>query len=159
MDTTADPFLVGRMTGDPEWRFCLPIALRFSDLDAFGHVNNAVYLTYIEAARTTYLRRVAGIQGVRDMAMILARAEVDYRLPVLISDRLEAEVRAVAIGTKSFTLAYRLWVTRAGTRLLVAESRTVLVCYDYPNERSVPVPPDLIAGLEAFEGRSLRAAK
>ena len=115
--------------------------------------------TYIEAARTTYLRRVSGIQGVRDMAMILARAEVDYRLPVLISDRLEAEVRAVAIGTKSFTLAYRLWVTRDGARLLVAESRTVLVCYDYPNERSVPVPPDLIAGLESFEGRSLRKTK
>ena len=156
MNNPTDIYIHGQRRPDSEWRFCLPITVRFSDMDTFGHVNNAVYLTYAESARIAYFRQLEQTEAASQMAMILGRSEVDYRLPVVFGDQLEVQVRAVAIGTKSFTLVYRMTVERDGQRILACEARTVLVCYSYDTARSVPVPADLIAALEAFEGRGLR---
>ncbi len=159
MSNPTDSYIYGQRSPDGEWHFCLPITVRFSDMDTFGHVNNAVYLTYAESARIAYFRQLEATEAATQMDMILGRSEVDYRLPVVFGDHLTVEVRASAIGTKSFTLAYRMTVERAGQTLLACEARTVLVCYSYAIARSVPVPPDLIAALEAFEGRALRGER
>lgn len=163
MSDPDDPYRFGRRVdraaaGPAQgWGFALPVALRFSDVDAFGHVNNATYLTYFEAGRVTYLRTVLGVESVAAMTFIMARAEVDFRRPVLFGDALQVLVRAKGIGSKSFTLAYRLLLEREGQTHVAAESISVIVCYDYATARSVPVPPALVAALEAFEGQVLRA--
>ncbi len=156
MSNPSDFYIHGHSSPTGEWHFSLPITVRFSDMDTFGHVNNAVYLTYAESARIAYFHRLEETDAATQLGMILGRSEVDYRLPIVFGDHLEVQVRAVAIGNKSFVLAYRMNVQRDGQTQLACEARTVLVCYDYAGVRSVAVPPDLIAALEAFEGRTLR---
>jgi acyl-CoA thioester hydrolase len=106
--------------------------VRFRDVDAMGHVNNAVYLTYLEDARIAFLRPM----GADVPEMIMARAEIDFRAPLAEGDQLEIGVRPVSVGTKSFELQYEV---RVGDKL-AAEARTVIVSYDYSAGRAVAVP-------------------
>ena len=106
--------------------------VRFRDLDSLGHVNNAVFLTYLEEARIAYLVPL----GAEASDMILARVEIDFRAPLLIDDELEIGVRPARIGTKSFDLEYEV---RSGDTL-AAEAKTVLVSYDYAARRPVDLP-------------------
>jgi acyl-CoA thioester hydrolase len=110
--------------------------VRFRDLDALGHVNNAVFLTYIESARIAYLLDLGVASGLADLAIIVARVEIDFRSPLGLGEEVEITVRASRFGTKSFDLDHEL---RAGGRL-VAEAKTVCVGYDYGNGATVPIP-------------------
>ena len=103
-----------------------------------GHVNNAVYLTWIENARIEFLRSLGAFDSpyTGEMTMILARVEVDFRAPLGFGDEVEVDVRPDRIGTKSFDLAYEL---RSDGRV-VAEARTVLVTYDYEHATPIEVP-------------------
>lgn len=119
------------------FRFSYPIQVRFRDMDALGHVNNAVYLTYFEAARMEYWMHVNGRTDLSAMNMILARAEVDYRAPVGYGDELEVGVRCASIKRSSFVLEQAIVERRSGR--LVAQARKVLVHYDYAAGRSLPL--------------------
>ena len=119
--------------------------VRFRDLDAFGHVNNAVYLTYLEEARNALLRHLGLARGVAEITMILARVEIDFRAQVDAGEELEIGVRPVRLGTKSFELEYEL---RADGRI-VAEARTVLVGYDYEANVSIEIPDEWRRSLAA----------
>lgn len=119
------------------YRFTYPMQVRFRDLDTLGHVNNAVYLTYFEAARMAYWMHVNGRTDLAAMDMILARAEVDYRAPVAYGDELEIGVRCASIKRSSFVLEQAIVEKRSGR--LVAQARKVLVHYDYLAGRSQPL--------------------
>jgi acyl-CoA thioester hydrolase len=106
--------------------------VRFRDLDSLGHVNNAVFLTYLEEARIGYLVP----HGAEAANMILARVEIDFRAPLREGDQIEIGVRPSKVGTKSFELEYE--IRRADT--VAAQARTVLVSYDYSNGRPVELP-------------------
>jgi acyl-CoA thioester hydrolase len=106
--------------------------VRFRDLDALGHVNNAVYATFLEQARIQFLRRFGATQE----DMILARLEIDFRAPVGFGAEVEIEVRPARIGRKSFGLDYTVRVDER----VVAEAMSVLVAYDYGREESVELP-------------------
>ena len=112
--------------------------VRFRDLDPMGHVNNAVYLTWIETARIEFLRSLGAFDGpdTTEMTMILARAEVDFRAPLGFGEEVELRVGLARVGTKSFDLVYEL---RSGERV-VAEARTVLVTYDYAKAAPIEIP-------------------
>jgi acyl-CoA thioester hydrolase len=112
--------------------------VRFRDLDAMGHVNNAVYLTYLEQARLTFLQGLGLVRGVGMPEMILARVEIDFRDQIGPGDEVEIGVRTARVGAKSFELEHRFEV--AGR--LVADARSVLVSYDYERQRSIPVPDE-----------------
>jgi acyl-CoA thioester hydrolase len=123
------------------FRFSLGIDVRFRDLDALGHVNNAVYLTYFEIARMEFWRRVNDRVDLTGMDMILARAEVDYRSPLVYGDRIEVGVRCASVKRSSFVLEQAI-VHRPSGRL-VAEARKVLVHYDYRAGTKKALPEDL----------------
>jgi acyl-CoA thioester hydrolase len=110
--------------------------VRFRDVDAWGHVNNAVYLTYCEDARMAYLAHLGLVRSVAEAQMILARAEIDFRSPTHVGEELEIGVRPGQLGRKSFVLEYQV---RADGRV-VAESTSVLVAYDYRRGEAVEVP-------------------
>ena len=126
---------------------------RFRDTDAMGHINNAVYVTYLEVARQEYWRRLEGARDYARVPFILAHVACDFRSEALMSEVLEAGIRCEWIGTKSFAFAYR--IEEQATRRLVVEATSVQVCYDYAAKRSLPMPAGLRAALEAFEGRPL----
>jgi len=108
--------------------------VRFRDLDSLGHMNNAVYATFVEQARIAFLSP----QGADVENMILARLEIDFRSPVELGETVEIAVTPTRVGTKSFDLEY---VMRAAERV-VAEAKTVLVAYDYTHARPVELPPE-----------------
>jgi acyl-CoA thioester hydrolase len=112
--------------------------VRFRDLDAMGHVNNAVFLTYIESARFAFLRHLGAAATVDKMTIIVARIEIDFRAPVGLGDEVAIEVRATRFGDKSFDLEYVLRVDGQ----VVAEAKSVLVGYDYGSGRSIAIPDD-----------------
>ncbi|MDQ3777423.1 MAG: acyl-CoA thioesterase [Actinomycetota bacterium] len=111
--------------------------IRFRDLDAMAHVNNAVFLTYMESARIAYLSALgAGENPLQNL--ILARAEVDFRSPIRFGEDVEVGVRTARVGNKSFELEYEI---RADGRL-AAQGKSVLVGYDYRRGASVEIPEE-----------------
>jgi len=129
------------------------IVPRFRDTDAMGHINNAVYITYLEVGRQAYWARFEGRDDYRRVPFILASVTCDFRSEANVNEVLEIALRCEWIGTKSFGFRYQ--VRERASRRLVVEASTVQVCYDYTAKRSLPVPDDLRTRLEAFEGRSL----
>jgi acyl-CoA thioester hydrolase len=113
-------------------------AVRFRDLDALGHVNNAVYLTYIESARFAFLHHLGAVQTLADLSIIVARIEIDFRAPVGLGEEVEVSVHASRFGGKSFDLDY---VLRVG-ETVVAEAKSVLVSYDYGKGEAVELPDE-----------------
>jgi acyl-CoA thioester hydrolase len=128
-----------------EWVYRHRLTVRFRDCDAMGHVNHAVYFTYLEQCRLTFWRDVTGAASPHTR-VIIARAECDYRAPAHFGDELEVRVRVAAIGRSSFTLEYE--IVDGATAGQVATGKTVMVAYDYATSRSVPLPAETRALLE-----------
>lgn len=125
----------------------VPVDVRFRDIDAVGHVNNAVYLTYLEQARLAYWTKLTGKTELRDIDIILARVEIDYRSPVAYGENVDVTVRCVSMKRSSCVLELRL--TERVSRRLVAEARNVIVYFDYAQKRTMPIPADLRARIRA----------
>lgn len=126
---------------------------RFRDTDAMGHINNAVYVTYLEVARQEYWKRLSDVQDYRRVPFILANVAIDFRSEALVNELLEIATRCEWIGTRSFAFAYE--IREKASRRLVVEATTVQVCYDYDARRSVTMPAELRRQIEGFEGRAL----
>jgi acyl-CoA thioester hydrolase len=122
------------VTAPRAYRVSIPI--RFADIDALGHVNNAVFLTYMEVARTAFWTERIGEVRVQEIDFVLARVEIDYRRPVLFNDALACDLWIEKIGRSSFTVGYRFLVDDTP----VAEARSVQVFVDLPTGASKPVP-------------------
>jgi len=142
---------------ETRWTVTAPLRPRFRDTDAMGHINNAVYVTYLEVARQEYWRTFRQGADYRVVPFILARVEIDFRSEALMRDDLELAIRCSHVGTKSFGFEYE--IRDAATRRLVVSARTVQVFYDYAAKQSIPIPPEMREHLEAFEGRALKAAR
>jgi acyl-CoA thioester hydrolase len=130
------------------------LTVRFRDCDPFGHVNHAVYLTYLEQARFMLWRAQLGFvvrgQGAPDAGVpgfILARAEVDYRAQARYGDELEVRLSLGRIGRTSFTYTYELVDVSTGG--VVANAMTVLVCFDYGSQKPVPIDEALRARISS----------
>jgi len=129
----------------------VPITVRFRDCDPMGHVNNAVYLTYLEVARFAYWQDVAGGRWFGGAGFIVARAEIDYKAPAKTGDVLQVNLAITGFGRTSFVFEYDL-TDQDGRH--VASARTVQVMYDYSKESPVPVVDEfrqLIALYESLD--------
>ncbi len=124
------------------------LSVRFRDCDAMGHVNHAVYFTYLEQCRLTFWRELTGAPTPHTR-VIIARAECDYRAPAHCGDELDVRLKVGEIGRSSFVLEYEI-VHVAGDRLL-ATGRTVQVSYDYASNKSRPLPDETRALLIALQ--------
>ena len=113
------------------------VEIRFADIDAMGHVNNAVYFSYFEQARMAYFKeRVARIWDWNEDGVIVARNEIDYIYPVFLNDRMNIRLWVEHVGSKSFTVCYRVVV---GERLC-ATGKSVLVCFNHKNKATQLLP-------------------
>ena len=139
------------MTDD--FRHRTRVEVRFRDIDAFGHVNNAVVSTYIELARIRYLVDVLQVEPIGVMPLILANISIDYRSPILFEDTVEVRSRVDWLGTTSIGMSHELTAAVDGREL--ARSSSVLVTYDYGQARPMPVPDDWRQALAAYEGHAL----
>jgi acyl-CoA thioester hydrolase len=133
------------------YRFVHQRDVEFRDVDVAGHVNNAVYLTYLETARIAYLMEVLGAGFAYELSLILASITVDFRSPARFPEKLEIGARVTRVGTKSFTMEHEI---RGGDERLVLEASSVLVAYDYEADASMAVPQAWRTRLDAYEERS-----
>lgn len=141
-----------KVKGLDGFRTAVEVQTRFRDTDAMGHVNNAVYLSYMELARMEYVRRVFGVTDYRSVDFILARSEIDYRSPAYAGEALTVGIRVSKIGGASFAMDYR--IVEGGTGRLVAEARTVQVAFDYRGGKVKRVPSEFRRKVEKYDGLS-----
>lgn len=118
--------------------FQTEIKVIFRDLDPLAHVNNAVYFTYMEVARTEYYMQITGSRSLGDVRFIIASARCDFRAPAKFGDRLIVSVWPSEVGNSSFKFQYRMTIKEDGT--LVAEGETVQVAYDYEARKTITLP-------------------
>ena len=129
------------------------IEVRFRDTDPMGHVNNAVYLTYLEVARQEYWKKLGGDPDYQKVPFVLAHVRIDFRDTAKTGDLLRLGVRTHWIGRGSFGMQYQ--ITDAASDRVVAEAESVQVTYDYGVRKSMPIPEALRRRIERLEGRPL----
>ena len=122
----------------------------YRDIDAMGHVNNAVYLSYFEFARQKYWGRITGSRLYIDIGFIVASASIDYRRPAFMGDVLEIEIHCARIGRSSFDFSYRM--TRGHE--LVAEGKSTQVLWDWEKQAKKEFSPELRAKIRTLEEAS-----
>jgi acyl-CoA thioester hydrolase len=115
------------------------IEVRFRDIDSMGHVNNAVFLTYFEEGRKIFLKDVFNIVDPNDYPFILAHIECDFFKPVKLGDSPVLEVWIAEIRAKSFAFKYRI-VERSDELAVYAKGKSVMVLFDYKENKSIPIP-------------------
>jgi acyl-CoA thioester hydrolase len=144
------------------FRYRHPIEVRFVDTDALGHINNATYLSYFEAARAGYYLAVMGTpfgvgEGAERYTFLIAEARITYRAPGLFGEPVTVECRVSWASRSSFGIEYRVLAgaSAVGEARLLADGDTVQVMFDVKRERVGRVPPDLLERFAAFEGHAI----
>ncbi len=118
-----------------EFPFTTTVDVRYQDHDTLGHVNNAVYVTYLEEARVAYLTEHAGL-SMENLSMVVAHLDVDFVEPVQHAESVEVAIGVTGVGGSSFTMAYEI---RHDDSVAV-EAESVQVTIDPDSGKSHPVP-------------------
>ena len=116
----------------------VPVTVRWRDLDAYDHVNNSVFLTYLEEARLVWLEGLAGNWKTETLSPVLAASQVNFREQIEWPAELVVEVRCEKIGNSSLTLAHRI-TSADGTRLF-SDASVVMVWINPQTGRSARLP-------------------
>lgn len=130
----------------PSFRFSTTIRVRWSDCDAFGHVNNAAYLSFFEEARIDYWKAV--VPDVPFTGMAIVHAEVDFRGQAYPGDVLTIRAAVTELRRTSFWAAYEV---RRGD-LVVATGRSAQVFFDYQAQKPTPIPGAFRERVASYEG-------
>jgi acyl-CoA thioester hydrolase len=127
----------------------IPVA--WGEMDAFGHLNHAVYFRYMETARIAYFERLAIPEFLRrdPLGPILGSISCRYRAPLTYPDRVSVGAKVTRVEADRFVMAYVIFSHSLG--LLAAEGEGTLVCFDYRQNRKAPLPEKLKSRIDALE--------
>ncbi len=140
------------ITPPPGFRHHYALQVRWGDMDALGHVNNAVFLTYLEQSRLNYVRQLGLRDGRPDRpGLILARIAIDFRQPLFADDDVHVFTRIIRIGGRSFDTEQWVTVLHEGQLEVAAQATTTVVVYDYAARKSAPIPDEWRALVRTFE--------
>jgi acyl-CoA thioester hydrolase len=126
--------------------FRMPVALRWRDLDAFNHVNNSNFLTYLEEARIRWFASWNGEWVSDAMAPLLAAVQLNYRLPIPYPADVVVELFADRIGGSSVTIGHRIVSADGGN--LYCDGHVVVVWIDRAAHRPIPLPDAVREAME-----------
>lgn len=131
----------------------ITLEVAFRDIDAMGHVNNAVFFAYFETVRIKFLGEImehSGLLGTEllDLPLILVEASCTYKSPALLTEILYIGAGISRFGTKSFDMLYRV---QGQDGRLVAYGRTVQVMYDYITRSAFPIPDNVRQFVEQYQ--------
>lgn len=127
--------------------FRMPVAVRWRDLDAFNHVNNSTFLTYLEEARIRWFESFPGEWVNAQFAPLLAAVQMNYRLPIPYPSDVVVELSADRVGNSSVTVGHRI-VSADGTALY-GDGHVVMVWIDRTSGRPIPLPEAVREGVAA----------
>ena len=122
------------------YRVIADIQLRFRDIDMLGHVNNAVFLSWLELGRMAYTEAVLPDIDWSRTGFILAHVSIDYLEPVTLHDKVKVHFRCSRIGSKSLEFEFIITKADANGQRTAAKGSNVIVSFDYRENRSVPIP-------------------
>lgn len=131
------------------------IPIRFADIDAFGHVNNATYLTYFEIARSIYWKEIIQWDW-KSLGIIIRKSEIEYIKPITLSDEIYAYVRTSRIGNSSFDVEYLLVKKVNGKEEICTKGLTHCVSFDYKSNKSSPIPVYQRVKMQTFEALDIQ---
>jgi acyl-CoA thioester hydrolase len=132
------------------------IKVRFSDLDAMEHVNNATYLSYLEEARIKYFNDLFNLKdGNLDYEAVIARIEIDYLFPIVLGDEIEVYTRISNLGNKSVDVLHIISISKESRLIKAATSVTKLVYYDYKSRTTKKIPEAAKKIISEFENLSI----
>jgi acyl-CoA thioester hydrolase len=129
-----------------------PIQLRFRDTDMLGHVNNAVFLSWMELGRMAYTDAVLPDIDWHATGFILAHVSIDYIEPVFLNDKVMVYIRCSRIGSKSMDLDILITKKDAQGERPAAKGKNVIVAFDYKTNLSVGLPTDWVKKVGEWEG-------
>jgi acyl-CoA thioester hydrolase len=134
------------------FHFYHSMEVRYSDLDPQWHVNNARIVAYLEQARLAYIMKLGLFDGESflDLKLIVADVHVTYLAPVHPKTKVRVGVRVAKLGNKSMTFEYQLEDGETGH--VLTRGDTVMVAYDYHNQKSIPISPEWRQAISQFEG-------
>jgi acyl-CoA thioester hydrolase len=130
------------------WPIEIEIPVAWGDMDAFRHVNNAVYLRWFESSRIEYFQRV-GMLDTDGVGPILAKISVNYRRPVIYPDTVLVGSTVTQFGRTSFSMSYRVYSRQQGE--LVADGDGVIVMFDYQRQEKALLQDSLKEKILALE--------
>lgn len=124
------------------FKHCIPIQIRFNDIDRVNHVNNAMYHTYIELGRVQYFNEVLDrTVDWTSKGFVLARTEIDYKKPIHLRDKVFCYTKLGSFKNKSFSLLSRITkLDENGSTIICAEAVGTLVCMDFEKGSSMEIP-------------------
>jgi acyl-CoA thioester hydrolase len=125
----------------------IPIQIRYIDIDMQQHVNNAVYLSYIEQGRVEYLNKLFPENDFQKNGLIIARTEIDYYDPIFLNEEIYCYTRISKIGTKSFVFENVL----SSNSAIKCFAQSIMVCFDYTQNTTIPVPDEWKKKIIEFE--------
>jgi len=122
--------------------FYYEMKVRFRDVDMMRHVNNAVYLTYLEEGRTGFGEWIfKGRPELRTISYIVASVTINYRAPANYREYLRIYLRVKEMGNSSFIFQYE--IRKRDSDELVADAESVQVMYDYRQGKKYPIPDEM----------------
>lgn len=135
-----------------QFRHHLPVQIRFNDIDVLGHLNNSVYFTFMDLAKTRYFQAVLS-EKLRwgQVGVVIVNVNCDFCAPVFFDDDIEVETAVTAIGEKSLTLEQHVFSPADGQ--VKCRCTTVMAGFDPKTLTSAPILPEWRAALEAYENR------
>src|SRR4051812_49060189 len=132
----------------------LTLPILWGDQDAFGHVNNVIYFRWAESARIAYLidTGLHGLLSVANLGPILASLKCDFLKQLNFPDTVSIGARITRLGNKSLSMEHAIYSTAAVD--IVAKLDSVIVIFDYGQQKSCPIPEEVREKIAGIEGRS-----
>lgn len=132
------------------YKYKTVLEMRFTDLDMMGHVNNAVYFTYMEIGRTKYWEHAIKWDW-KSTGVVIGQASIDYLTPIFLNDKISVYVRTSRIGNTSFDLEYLIVKDVNGKEIPCSKGKTVCVAYDYQTKKPTLIPEKERSKMISFE--------
>ena len=132
----------------------ITLPVQWGDQDAFGHVNNTVYLRWFESSRIAYMDAVGlgAMMETDGIGPILVSIGCEYRQQLSFPDTVHVGAKVTRIGRTSLDIEHEVRSESLG--VIVAEGQSTVVVFDYKNQQPVPVPAVVRAAIAAVEGRN-----
>lgn len=138
------------ISNSDSFKYKTTIEMRFSDLDMMGHVNNAVYFTYMEIGRAKYWKHAINWDWEKT-GVIIGSASIEYLVPIFFGEKVLMYVRTSRIGTSSFDIEYLIVKDKNGQEVICSRGKTVCIAFDYQSKKPSSIPSTERNKMIAFE--------
>lgn len=132
-----------------KFRHTLPIQLRFTDIDKYGHVNNTVYFTYYDLGKTDYFATVYPTLNTEKYGVVVVHIEANFLSQILPTGDIAVQTAVTKLGNKSLTLVQQVIDTK--TKEVKCVCKSILVAFDLEKHDSMEIPEDWKEAISAYE--------